>query len=526
MGVLEVAEPASEHRVEIGEDTRQALPARSPGLRPNAVLEPGQALLADMTPAGFEAVAEEVEALPRLPAVAEVGLVRMQTQAVGGGPAADRRQRRLGLFAACTEHHEVVCIAHHPMACCRHQRVQRVEVDVRQQRADHRTLRRARRRRPAFHVPQHLLPEPAAQQIEHAAIADPRLDPLHQPLVRNAVEVAREIGIDHIGVALLDQTVYFAERVMAAAPRPEAVAPGMEASLENRFDHELHRRLHDPVLDHRDAQRPEPAIALGDLHPLDRLRTVAPLAQRRHQLGQIILCPGREPLDAHTIHAGRALVGPDTRPGRRKRRRRSHLIHQAVPTSSFDAVVQRRQHAFRPHRGFHPGPVARPTPGFCTTFSRFCTAAALLPPSGHRASTFLPPFPRPGFALRASHGPDQRHGRRGTMRALKPAGLATNRQVSPLTPSCLPSIPPPNTSCLRTSLSQSPQRARPDPNCDPGFAMSRQARQVMPPKRVRHPAGCSFAAGCSPPRLTATQLPLASCNVTSHDKDPHLADKT
>ena len=29
----------------------------------------------------------------------------------------------------------------------------------------------------------------------------------------------------------------------------------------------------------------------------------------------------------------------------------------------------------------------------------------------------------------------------------------------------------------------------------------------MPPNRVRQPTGCSFASGCSPPRLAATQLP-------------------
>src|SRR5690625_4778336 len=55
--------------------------------------------------------------------------------------------------------------------------------------------------------------------------------------------------------------------------------------------------------------------------------------------------------------------------------------------------------------------------------------------------------------------------------------------------------------------------------------MQSRARQDTPPNRVRSPTGCPFAAGCSPPRLAATQLPLATCAVTSHDKDLHLADK-
>ena len=238
-------------------------------------------------------------------------------------------------------------------------------------------------------------------------------------------------------MAFLDQTVDFFERVATAPPRPEAVARRVERRLEDRFDHQLQRRLRDAVFNHRDTQRPRPAIAFRDLHPSDRLRPVTARPQRRCELGQIDVRPRREPFEALPIHARRALVGPNLRPGRHQRCRRVHLIHQTVPPSSCDAVDQRRHHAFRPHRSFHPGPV----PSFCTTFSLTGTAGARLLPCGHRASTFLPPFPRPGFALPASRGLH----RRGTMRALTPDGLATSRQVSPLTPLCLPDIPSPTT---------------------------------------------------------------------------------
>ena len=42
------------------------------------------------------------------------------------------------------------------------------------------------------------------------------------------------------------------------------------------------------------------------------------------------------------------------------------------------------------------------------------------------------------------------------------------------------------------------------------FALEEQARRHTPPNRVRHPADCQFASSCSPPRLTATQLPSAT----------------
>ena len=63
------------------------------------------------------------------------------------------------------------------------------------------------------------------------------------------------------------------------------------------------------------------------------------------------------------------------------------------------------------------------------------------------------------------------------------------------------------------------------PHQGPGFAMRSQARRHRPPNRVRHPTGYPFASGCSPPRLAATQLPSASCVVTSHGEDFHLTDK-
>jgi hypothetical protein len=86
----------------------------------------------------------------------------------------------------------------------------------------------------------------------------------------------------------------------------------------------------------------------------------------------------------------------------------------------------------------------------------------------------------------------------GTMKALTPAGLTSARQVSPLTPLCLPDIPTPTTRAAQRSLCQSPQRHR----LLPGFATNEQARHRSTPNQVRHPTDCRFISGCSPPRLT------------------------
>src|SRR6266542_2531738 len=98
--------------------------------------------------------------------------------------------------------------------------------------------------------------------------------------------------------------------------------------------------------------------------------------------------------------------------------------------------LKRRQHALIPHRSFHQRPV--PAMCLCTLCSPlgYCrrSAFALLHCETH-ASTFLSPFPRHGFAFRASRG----FRRFGTMETLTPAPLTTLSAGLPAycaTPSC------------------------------------------------------------------------------------------
>ena len=62
MGMLEGAEPATQRRIEIGDETLEADAPRPTRLVPHPILEAREALLAHVTPAGFEPVAEELEA--------------------------------------------------------------------------------------------------------------------------------------------------------------------------------------------------------------------------------------------------------------------------------------------------------------------------------------------------------------------------------------------------------------------------------------------------------------------------------
>jgi len=79
-------------------------------------------------------------------------------------------------------------------------------------------------------------------------------------------------------------------------------------------------------------------------------------------------------------------------------------------------------------------------------------------------------------------------------------------QVSPLTAPHLPVVPSPTTWAAWSSLH--PPRQRDQRVSD--FAMNEQARRSSPPNRVRYPTDQQFASGCSPPRLSTTQLPSAT----------------
>src|SRR3954452_3705137 len=77
-GMLEVAKPSPQHRVEVVDDPPEAVTPAAARLHPHRVLQRLQALLANQTLARLKPVAKEVEPLPRLSAVTNPRLVRMQ----------------------------------------------------------------------------------------------------------------------------------------------------------------------------------------------------------------------------------------------------------------------------------------------------------------------------------------------------------------------------------------------------------------------------------------------------------------
>ncbi len=105
------------------------------------------------------------------------------------------------------------------------------------------------------------------------------------------------------------------------------------------------------------------------------------------------------------------------------------------------------------------------------------------------------------------------------MKALTPARLTyrTGLPAYLATPSCR-SVSN-HVDCLDIAY---PPRQRAQRFSD--FTMNEQARRKSPPNRVRYPADRQVASGCSPRRLAATQLPLATEFVAYSDTDFHRVD--
>src|SRR5436190_1380198 len=166
----------------------------------------------------------------------------------------------------------------------------------------------------------------------------------------------------------------------------------------------------------------------------------------------------------------------------------------------YDAVIQRRQHAVAPLRGFHSQPI--PVVRFCALsnpygyYRRYALLPSWfscihLPISLPSARLCFPCLPR--FNSQRYYGDSDScsaHLRRRSPHLSRHIFLSFRLQ-----PRGLPGH-------------RLPPRQRDQRFSD--FAMYEQARRSSPPNRVRYPTDQQFALGCSPPRLAATQLPSAT----------------
>jgi hypothetical protein len=89
------------------------------------------------------------------------------------------------------------------------------------------------------------------------------LDELHGPFVRQVVEKASNVRVEHpVHVLPLDSHCQRVQRLMRVATRPEPIREALEVHLINLIEDGHHGLLDDLVLQRRDAQRTLPSVGL------------------------------------------------------------------------------------------------------------------------------------------------------------------------------------------------------------------------------------------------------------------------
>src|SRR3990172_6685826 len=172
-----------------------------------------------------------------------------------------------------------------------------------------------------FHPPPTPPPalEPAADQLQPPLVADPPLHQVHQDVVTDVLVTAFDVGVDDDRLlAERDRPLHLTDRHVRAASRTKAVGTRQKIRLEDRLDHDLDRRLHHSVPDHRYPQRALLRLArFLDPAAAHRLRPIALLAQLLSQLGEKHLHTDHllDVLETLPVDSGRPVVRPDLLPG-------------------------------------------------------------------------------------------------------------------------------------------------------------------------------------------------------------------
>jgi hypothetical protein len=151
--------------------------------------------------------------------------------------------------------------------------------------------------------------QPQPQQFEHPPVRDPTTHLSEQPVVVDLAEKIGDIELDHELVALDEAGTQPLHRLRGRPLQPKPIRTRHKVRLENRFQHDLGRRLGHPIPHRRNPQRPLTTSWFLDLHPTRRRRAVHALAKVTTQLTQhavhaVILHRNQ----GDTIHPGRTLV--------------------------------------------------------------------------------------------------------------------------------------------------------------------------------------------------------------------------
>src|SRR5882757_5063032 len=208
------------------------------------------------------------------------------------------RPELLGIRLAVKSNHDVVRKTHHDLIAvralltpCLDPQVEYVmKVDVGQQRRGTAALGRPLFHSYPFPILQHAGVEPFLDQSHDAPICYPVLDELHQPFVRDRIEKAANVNIEHpVHLSRQQSRIERVQRLVLAAPGPEPIRESEKIRFVDSVQHFDRRALDDFVFQPRNSERPLPPIGLGDVHPTYWLRSVRSSLQPMGEVLEIVL---------------------------------------------------------------------------------------------------------------------------------------------------------------------------------------------------------------------------------------------
>ncbi len=165
-----------------------------------------------------------------------------------------------------------------------------MEVDIRQQWRCTSALRRTRLHLCSLTLFQHARVQPFLDETHHAPVRYPVLEEPDQPCVRQPVEKAAHVQVQHpVHMSLIESAPQRIQRLMLAASWPEPVGEAEEIRFVDLVQY-LHRRSLDKlVFERRNAERSLPPVRLWDVHSANRFRPVRSALQPMGEVLEICL---------------------------------------------------------------------------------------------------------------------------------------------------------------------------------------------------------------------------------------------
>lgn len=198
-----VRKPAAKCLVDIVDDERQRVTRRLLRLLAQRVFQLLQTLFARDTVVPLKEVSQESKAFHS--GIHDLRFGRVQRQPVLRDPSANQVQCSFRIFCGSTENHKVVGVTYHLVPILGQQIVERVEIDIAEQRGKHGPLRGAGFRCPCRHFVQNARFQKGTDQLQDRAVGGLFFRSRHQKFVGNGVEVALQVSIYNVDQPLVEQ---------------------------------------------------------------------------------------------------------------------------------------------------------------------------------------------------------------------------------------------------------------------------------------------------------------------------------